>query len=152
MNHDKYNILDTDCQPFAPIPRNIMHSFTDILPNLKRSSIAFFFYQLNQQYNYTDKKTGYSKPKNGDCCSYSRIAKCIGCDRDTAIKSANELVARNILLKTVGNGKFGNHYKINLNTKSWVSSSIHTTGSIDTTSRAGTTGSVGTTGRIGTTT
>lgn len=116
-----------------------MHSFTDMLPDLKRSSIAFFFYQLNQQYNYTDKKTGYSKPKNGDCCSYNQIAKCIGCDRDTAIKSAKELVSRKILLKTVGINKFGNHYKINLDTKSWVSGSMDTTGSV------GTTGSMGTT-------
>ena len=139
MKHDKYNILDTGCQPFAPIPRDIMHSFTSMLPDLKRSVIAFFIYQLNQQYNYTDKNTGYTKPKDGDSCSYNRIAKSIGCDRDTAIKSAKDLVERKMLIKTVHSGLFGNHYKVNVNTNEWISGSMGTTSSMNTTSSMSTT-------------
>ena len=64
----------------------------------------------------------------------------IGCERGTAIRACEELVARRMLIKTVDSGKFGNHYKINCRVDDWFTGIMGDTGSVDDTGIMGDTG------------
>lgn len=113
---------------FAPVPRPMLHKLVEFIPYMSKMEIAVFLYHINQQYNFTDKNTGYTLPKVGDNASYKLIARKTGCSDKTAIDACNGLVERKMIFKGDTYGKFGNHWDINEDTDQWIPLTAHAAG------------------------